>query len=413
MRLGTLLLIKNLLLQAARDKISHVKSAKTLNSNEWVGLVLGSGLLFGTILRIVPVILAGFPIYDGGMFMRMIEDLATSQYVLPLTTSYNLLDIPYAYPPLGFYIARVLSDIFRIPELALLRWLPVIFNILSIFAFHVLALAILKDRIHAALATAFLAVTPGGYLWQIMGGGLTRALGGLFLLLSAYALLSLFKLGGWKQILFATLACSLAVLSHPEIALHTLGTCSLCWLFYGRTKRGTVHAFFVVFGTTLVTSIWWLTVMLRFGLDPFFSVLHTGLYGTPVLLSLKSIVLSRISVIPVFPVLRLAGIAWCLWKRKFFLVAWVILPIIVEPRSSAVIALYPLSMLAAIGFVEALPFLINRVRERNEYPLLANVTQSRVLNLAIMSVILYLFLDHPPAWDWSPGTGPPAWLRSG
>jgi len=50
-------------------------------------------------------------------------------------------------------------------------------------------------------------------------------------------------------------------------------------------------------------------------------------------------------------------------------------------------------MLAAIGFVETLPFLINLVREKKAYPPLANVTDSRVLNLVIVSVILYLFLE--------------------
>lgn len=364
-----------------------------MSRDEWVGLVLGSGLLFGTVLRFAPGIMAGFPLYDGGMFMRMIQDLGVSHYALPVTTSYNLLDIPYAYPPLGFYIARVLADVLKISEIALLRWLPAIFNVLGIFAFHALARAILKDRVRAALATAFLAVTPGGYLWNIMGGGLTRSLGGLFLLLSAFAVLRLFERGGWKQILSAVLTCSLAVLSHPEIALHTLGTCALFWLFYGRTHRGTLRAFYVVLGTLLATSFWWLTVVLRFGLDPFLATLHTGLYGTPILVSLKNIVLSRLSIVPVMPVLRLAGIAWSLWKRKFFLVAWVVLPFIVEPRSAAVISFYPLSMLAAVGFTDALVFLINWFREKWERPSLADVTQSRALNLAIISVILYLFLE--------------------
>jgi len=154
-----------------------------------------------------------------------------------------------------------------------------------------------------------------------------------------------------------------------------------------------MQAGMVAVGTLLLSSPWWLNILLRFGFDPFLSTLHTGMYGTSILVFLKNIVLSRQSIVPVLLLLRLAGIVWCLWKRKFFLVAWVILPIIVEPRSSDVIALYPLSMLAAIGFTDALLFLINRVRERHTQPLLEDVTQSRVLNLTIMSIILYLFLE--------------------
>ncbi|MDK1117764.1 MAG: hypothetical protein QGM50_03130 [Anaerolineae bacterium] len=370
-----------------------MNTPKAIIRDDWVKLILGSGLLFGIVLRTTPGLIAGFPLNDGGMFLRMIQDLGANNYILPITTTYNLLDIPYAYPPLGFYIARIISDIFLIPEIVLLRWLPVIISVLSILAFHLLAQAILKDRVRAALATAFLAVTPGGYFWHIMGGGLTRSLGALFLLLSAYAVLRLFDQGGRKNMVLAVSTCSLAVLSHPEIALYTLGTCALFWLFYGRTRVGALRAFWVVIGTLLFTSIWWLTVIFRFGFGPFLSVLHAGLYGAPFSGSLKIVVLSRLSIVPILLILRLAGVGWCLWRRQWLLVAWVVLPVIVEPRSSSIISLYPLSMLAAVGFTDTLLFLINWFRERKSRPLLADITQSRVLNLTIMSVILYLFLE--------------------
>jgi hypothetical protein len=339
-----------------------------------------------------------------------------------MTTSYNLLDIPYAYPPLGFFIARFLSDVFNVPEIALLRFLPALFSVAGIFAFYLVAKSVLKDNVRAALATALLAVTPGGYLWHIMGGGLTRALGNTFLLLSAFALLRLFEHGGWKRLLLTILFCSLAVLSHPEVALHTAGTCALIWIFYGRSRYRSLQAIGVGLGTLLATSVWWLTVILRFGLEPFLSTLHTGLYGASIWSAVMGNIFARISLIPVFPILRIAGIAWCLWKRKFFLVAWLVFPVLVEPRSSDVIAFYPLSMLAALGFTDALPALINWFRARRSLPLLSDVTYSRVLNLAIVAVILYLFLESffvnatlvenslkPPALDamqWVQGNTP-------
>jgi hypothetical protein len=146
-------------------------------------------------------------------------------------------------------------------------------------------------------------------------------------------------------------------------------------------------------GTLLTTSLWWLTVILRFGLDPFLSTLHTGLYGASIWSAVMGNIFARISLIPIFPILRIAGIVWSLWKRKFFLVAWVVFPVLIEPRSSAVIIFYPLSMLAALGFTDALPALINWFRARRSLPLLSDVTHSRVLNLTIVAVILYLFLE--------------------
>jgi hypothetical protein len=370
------------------------KTPKIMTRGEWVNLILGVGLLYGIVLRVAPGLLAGFPLNDGGMFLSMIRDLSDSNYLLPLTTSYNLLDIPYAYPPLGFYIARILSDALGFNEISLLRWLPVSFNILSILAFFFLAKSILQDRPRAALATAFMAVTPGGYLWHIMGGGLTRSLGGLFLLLSVFLLKQLFETGGWRNLLLTVLACSLAILSHPEIILHTAGSCALLWLFYGRTRHGTLQAGIVIVGALLVSSPWWLNILLRFGLDPFLSTLHTGMYGNIRLSSIVSLLFARLSILPVLLVFRLIGIAWSIWKRQYlFLVVWSVVPIFVEPRSSGAIIFYPLSMLAAVGFADGLPEIIDWVRSKKFKPALGDFTQNRILNLALMSVLLYLFME--------------------
>lgn len=370
------------------------KTQKLMTRDGWVNLVLGAGLLYGIMLRITPGFLAGFPLNDGGMFLSMIQDLNDSHYLLPATTTYNLLDIPYAYPPLGFYIGRSLSDLFGISEITLLRWLPAIFNILSMGAFFLVAESILQDRPRAALATAFLAVTPAGYFWHIMGGGLTRSLGGLFLLLSVFLLKRAFENGEWKYLALTVLACSLAVLSHPEIILHTAGSCALVWLFYGRTRRGTLQAGIVAAGTLLLTSPWWGSILLHFGFDPFLSTLHTGMYESDKLRSLSSLVFSRLSIVPVLLIFRLAGIAWVVLKRQhLFLIAWTIVPVFVEPRSSAAINFYPLCMLAAVGFADALPGLINWIRTRKSMLAISDFTQNRFLNLTLMSVLLYLFME--------------------
>ena len=166
----------------------------TLSRDGWVKLMLGLSLFLGLLLRLLPGILAGFPLNDGGMFLVMIRDLRANGLALPTFTTYNLSNIPYAYPPLGFYIAAVLSYL-GISEMELLRWLPAFTNIISIYAVYLLSSEILDDRPRGALAAAFYALMPGGYGWFIMGGGLTRALGGLFLVLSMYTLLRVFQHG--------------------------------------------------------------------------------------------------------------------------------------------------------------------------------------------------------------------------
>ena len=64
----------------------------------------------GCIVRARPVLLADFPLNDGGLFFQMTEELQRAHYRLPMFTDYNALQIPFAYPPFGFYMAGLVSD---------------------------------------------------------------------------------------------------------------------------------------------------------------------------------------------------------------------------------------------------------------------------------------------------------------
>ena len=71
----------------------------------------------------VPLLLVGFPLNDGGMFLVMIRDLRLNGFALPAFTSYNLSNIPFAYPPLGLYAGAILN-LLGVRELDILKWLP-------------------------------------------------------------------------------------------------------------------------------------------------------------------------------------------------------------------------------------------------------------------------------------------------
>src|SRR5687767_5953919 len=91
---------------------------------DWPALLLFTALLFGALVRFLPAILNGFPLNDGGMFHAMTQDLQVNQYLLPHFTSYNSGNIPFTYPPLGFYVAASLSDLLPVPDLWIFLWLP-------------------------------------------------------------------------------------------------------------------------------------------------------------------------------------------------------------------------------------------------------------------------------------------------
>src|SRR3990172_9530998 len=93
----------------------------SMNNKDSYKIFLLLAILLGGIVRFMPVFMAGFPVNDGGMFYVMVEELKANHFLLPAFTNYNLAGIPYAYSPFGFYATALISSLFRIPALDLIR----------------------------------------------------------------------------------------------------------------------------------------------------------------------------------------------------------------------------------------------------------------------------------------------------
>jgi hypothetical protein len=317
----------------------------TLQHRKW-DVLLWAVILIGLILRFLPGFLAGFPLNDGGMFLSMTRDLRANHFLLPAFTTYNNSNIPFAYPPFGIYIAALLSFVFHISEIDILRWLPPLVATAILPAFYWLSLKLFDSRPKPLIATALFAFLPGSSDWFIMGGGLTRSFGILFSLLALGCVYELFHTG--KRILLSILFCALSVLSHPEVGLQTAGLCFLFWLFYGRNISGLKNALLVVLGTTLLTAPWWLTVLLQHGSAPFESAVQAGVRET-LLASLFHSIFTLQGGLPILPILSLTGMFVLIRKREFLLPAWALLPFFVDPRNAPAIVIFPLVMLSVEG----------------------------------------------------------------
>ncbi len=357
--------------------------------NRWIYLLFWITFLAGIFLRFLPGLQAGFPLNDGGMFLSMIRDLRAGHFLLPPFTSYNQSDIPFAYPPFGIYMAAILSAVFHISEIDILRWLPPLVACAIIPAFYWLSLRILASRSKAVIATALFTFLPGSSDWFIMGGGLTRSFGILFSLLASGSVYQLLRDGDRKCILPSILFCTLAVLSHPEVGLQTAGLCFLLWLLRGRNLAGLKNASFVALGTALLTSPWWVTVLLQHGFAPFESAMQTGVRET-LLASLFHSLFSMQGGIPILPILILTGMFVMIRKREFLLPAWALLPFFLDPRNAPAVALFPLVMLA----VEGLYFLNEELDKaysrtmKDEKP----VKSTRLTTGILAALLIYFFV---------------------
>ncbi len=367
---------------------------KSITREEWAKLILMLAILLGGVVRFLPTLVAGFSINDGGMFAAMVDDLKTSGYALPVYTSFNLTNLPYAYPPLGFYLARIAGDLFHIDSVTLARWLPAFFATLAIPAFYLLAVRMMSSRLHAAFATLIFALMPRAFSWFVEGGGLTRGPGQVFMLLTFASVVTLYRpspngrgVGGegtnLKQIFWAGLWGGLAVLSHPEAAVHTAVSCLFLWLALSRTRRTFFYSLAVAGLVALVSAPWWVTVLARHGIQTILAAAQTGQKWLAVV-HLIFFSFTEEPYATVIAVLGLVGLIFQLTRRQFILPLWLALPFLVEGRSAHLPAAVPLAMLASITMMDVI------------FPALRNASKRDISDGTVsrseLAVFFYLFL---------------------
>jgi hypothetical protein len=362
---------------------------RNIKRDEWIKLILGLTIFLSVILRFFPGLMAGFPLNDGGMFFVMLRELKANHFLIPAFTLYNYSNIPFAYPPFGFYAGALLSAI-GIPDLDILRWLPVIVNILTIPAFFLLAETLLEDRPRAALAAVFYALAPV-YGWEIMGGGLTRAFGALFMLLALHFSVRSFKTGSWKFVFIASVLGGLSVMSHPQTAIHTAFGIAFFWLFTKHSWKKLLQTFVLAMLAGLVSAPWWLTVYLQHGLAPFLSAAGSGVHDAFPLNVFVSDLFARDTFIPILMILRVTGIIWEAAHRRFVLVLWAALAYFLDQRSAGTTSFLAFSLLCGIGFADALPFVINWLKTKSVVAV--DFIKLRWFNATLVMMMFYLFLE--------------------
>lgn len=237
-------------------------------STDATGLLAIAAML-GMIVRAVPLAGLDFPLGDGGMFAVMAQDLRDAGFALPAFTSYNGGTIPFAYPPLGLYLVALLPGDPVVTE----RWLPFLWSVLGIYAFWLLARE-LHER-SAGVATIAFALLPASYAWEIMGGGVTRALGLMLGLLSLAAVAAALRRPAYPTALLGGLVGGLAALAHPGETLMVAAGAVLLWLLVDRSMRGLLTLVLTASTAAVVMLPWLVVVLGQHGLEPFLAVLET------------------------------------------------------------------------------------------------------------------------------------------
>ncbi|MFW5939759.1 MAG: hypothetical protein ACOCSD_08105 [Halolamina sp.] len=277
----------------------------------WLGAALTAGLLA------VAVYLATnpYPAYGAGLYLRIADAIAANGYAPPAEISgYTADGVPFAYPPLQFFLLAVLLDLGANP-VTLAHLVPSVGVLAALVPTYLLARDYADSRPAGAAAGVAVAINPQLLQWHVSAGGVVRAFAFCYALIAIYAGYHVFRDGSRCAVAVGALAFGATVLTHPTYSLFVVVTYLLLWAVRDRSVAGLLRGAAVGFGGTVVAAPWLLWVVSTHGIEVLTgaSGTHGGIGG-----GVETIGLS-ITLLP------LVGAAYLLYARRdWFIAAWAV-----------------------------------------------------------------------------------------
>jgi len=220
-----------------------------------------AGLLFYNALRFA------MPIASAGLYAQAARQIAESNFQLPQQIHfYGPGDVPFAYPPLAFYVMALFLKL-GVSDIIYLRFVPPVLTLASLLGIYLLAKRLTGSSYAAAAALAICAVSPSLYGAHAWSSGAVRAMAFLFMLC---ALIIWDMAAARKGRLFPALAgvlFGLVALTHLFYALF-LALWLGCWILahprWPVIRRGLV----CVVTASLIAGPWLLVMISRYGTAP-------------------------------------------------------------------------------------------------------------------------------------------------
>jgi hypothetical protein len=194
--------------------------------------------------------------------------------------AFNGLSIPFAYPPLAFWLSAAAVQLGADP-LAIVHRVPILMNAAWVVLFAFLLLRTGHSRLFTAVAVVVFGTTFRSYEWLVMGGGLSRGLASLFLLGMLMALLpaGLWRGASWhrRRLVAGGALLGATALSHLEWGVLGIFCAAACLLLAQRQPRPLVAGVAIVGLAASAVALPWMTWALHVhGLGPFLAASRTG-----------------------------------------------------------------------------------------------------------------------------------------
>jgi hypothetical protein len=321
----------------------------------------------------------GLPHDGAGLFAEFAHQIAAHGFRLPSCIPYYTDGgIPFAYPPLPFYVEAVFTEVLGLPGFPVANLLPPGLAILALVVFHRLTQEL--DMTFWERATALLAYATmrSAFSDQTEASGLAEAFGSLALNCFAIGMARAYKGATLKQYTLVGLLWTFCIVASPGSAFGSLpsfvafAVARFVELRWRPSLRDVGLLLAAGLTALLASSPYWLTVSSNHGIRVF--ALSLGAQRRSAFSFWETVLLSQFTGRAfIWNAMLLLGIAWALVAGRWPLAAWAVALRII-PREGWWMAAIPQALLIGLGstevFASRLVGLARRQRRRVEWVVL-------------------------------------------
>jgi hypothetical protein len=333
----------------------------------WYILVI---LILGILVRILHLFFISFdaPFHLGGLYYEFSRQIILNHFNLPLNIPYySPGGIPFAYPPLSFYLQALVLKLFSPPLFVTVDLLPPLLAALSVPLFYWMIVQLTEDRrIQAASLFAF-ALMPSAFVNQIEGAGLAEACGTLALLAYLGFLFRFEKNSSLANTFLAGVMLGLCILSSPGSAYGAV-IISIVYFLKVLGQNLGKHSYknsarLLLTGLTglVVSAPYWLSIILHHDLSVFLNAFFYQHGNGAIINQIRYMITFKPADMVLFVSdegtygflfdwLIFAGLIWAILnKRIHYVVLFFLLWLV--PRLGSWLVAIPGALLAGLGIV--------------------------------------------------------------
>jgi len=183
--------------------------------SEVVILLAGIWLRIGHLFRIPE----GIPYKLGALYYEFALQIIQNGFKIPnLIPYFSDGGMPFAYPPLPFYLEAVIIKLFNPDKFLLVNVLPPILLVISLFTFIILAKTIFpNNRLAQIFSLLIFAILPNAYIEQTLAAGVAEAFGTVILILILIVIVKS-KFDNIRDYLFIGCMGGICIMSSPGTA---------------------------------------------------------------------------------------------------------------------------------------------------------------------------------------------------